>query len=268
MVPDWDQEQVDVMLTQQAVSFISNHVKSEPDKPFFLYYSLSAPQIPFTSPDFIRGASQEGPRGDMNALVDWVVGEVRDALATEGVLDDTILIFTSDNGPRRGANGHRSAGPFRGYKNTPYEGGHRVPFIVRWPGRVPAGERSNIPVSLTDMVATFAEFSDYDLPNDAAEDSYSVLSALYGQKIDIGERPALIADTSFGDFSIRSGPWKLIILNPSRRNQLEEVEYELYDLNQDPYESINRAEMYPDIVDQLKLLLNDTRETGLRFLND
>jgi arylsulfatase A-like enzyme len=105
MVPDWDQEKVDTHLTERAVSFISNHVAKAPDQPFFLYYSLSAPHIPFTPPDFIKGASQAGPRGDMNALVDWVVGEIRDELEKEGVLDNTILIFTSDNGPRRGEKG-------------------------------------------------------------------------------------------------------------------------------------------------------------------
>ena len=105
MVPDCDQEKVDTHLTERAVSFISNHVAKAPDQPFFLYYSLSAPHIPFTPPDFIKGASKAGPRGDMNALVDWVVGEIRDELEKEGVLDNTILIFTSDNGPRRGEKG-------------------------------------------------------------------------------------------------------------------------------------------------------------------
>ncbi len=267
MVPDWDQEDVDIKLTEEAVAFITNHVNDNPKKPFFLYYSLSAPHIPFTAPEFIRGASQEGPRGDMNALVDWVVGEIRGALENHGVLDDTILIFTSDNGPRRGANGHRSAGPFRGFKNTAYEGGHRVPFIVRWPGKIAAGERSDVPVSLTDMIATFAEFLNYDLPDHSAEDSYTILATLLGKESSTKPRPALIADTGNGDFSIRSGTWKLIKLNPSSRNRLEEVKYELYDLSQDPYETTNQAATHPDIVQQLKQLLNKSRKTGLRFLN-
>jgi len=267
MVPDWDQEKVDTHLTERAVSFISNHVAKAPDQPFFLYYSLSAPHIPFTPPDFIKGASQAGPRGDMNALVDWVVGEIRDELEKEGVLDNTILIFTSDNGPRRGENGHMSAGPFRGYKNTVYEGGHKVPFVVRWPGRVEAGARSDVPISLTDMMATFADYFDYALPEDAAEDSYSVLSALLGPKESIEERPALIADNSFGDFSIRSGPWKLLILNPNDRNGLKDITLELYNLDTDPYETANQAGEHPDIVNHLTQLLADTKESGLRFVN-
>ncbi len=267
MAPDWDQEDVDVRLTEEAVAFITNHVNDNPEKPFFLYYSLSAPHIPWNPPDFVQGISQEGPRGDMNALVDWVVGEVRGALESHGILDETILIFTSDNGPRRGATGHRSAGPFRGYKNTAYEGGHRVPFIVRWPGKIAAGERSEVPVSLTDMIATFAELSNFDLPDHAAEDSYTILPTLFGKESGGKHRPALIADTGNGDFSIRSGTWKLIKLNPNRRNRLEQVEYELYDMGQDPYETTNLADVNPDIVEQLKQLLSESRRTGLRFLN-
>lgn len=267
MVPDWDQEDVDVKLTEEALAFITNHLDEKPEKPFFLYYSLSAPHIPFTPPDFIRGASQEGPRGDMNALVDWVVGEVRGALESHGVLDDTILIFTSDNGPRRGANGHRSAGPFRGYKNTAYEGGHRVPFVVRWPGKIAAGERSEVAISLTDMIATFAELLNYDLPDHAAEDSYTILATLFGKEPGAQQRPALIADTGNGDFSIRRGAWKLIKLIPHARNRLSQVEYELYDMDQDPYETTNLVDVYPGTVEQLKQLLNESRRTGLRFLN-
>ena len=267
MVPDWDQQNVDVRLTEEAVAFITKHVNDHPEKPFFLYYSLSTPHIPWTPPEFVRGASREGPRGDMIALADWVVGEVRSVLESHGILDQTLLIFTSDNGPRRGASGHRSAGPFRGYKNTAYEGGHRVPFIVRWPGKSAAGERSEVPISLTDMVATFADLLNYDLPDHAAEDSYTIVPALLGKETGAPHRPALITDTSRGDFSLRSGKWKLIKLNPHPRNRLEQVVYELYDMGQDPYEMTNLAEAYPDMVEQLKQLLSESRRTGLRFLN-
>jgi len=267
MAPDWKQEEADVKLTEGAIRFINNHLDESPEKPFFLYYSLSAPHIPFTPPDFIKGTSEEGPRGDMNALVDWVVGEVRGALEKRGIFDNTILIFTSDNGARQGANGQQSAGPFRGRKNTAYEGGHRVPFIIRWPEHIAAGERSDAPISLTDMMATFAEFSGYDLPDDAAEDSYSVWSAFFGDESRAVSRPALIADTSFGDFSIRSGRWKLVMLVPSRRSHLDKVEYELYDMDKDPYETTNVAEENPERVKRLKALLEESRSTGLRFMS-
>ncbi len=264
MAPGWVQENVDVRLTEEAVAFVVDHVSDDPEVPFFLYYSLSTPHLPWTAPDFVQGASREGPRGDMIALVDWVVGEVRGALESRGVLDDTILIVTSDNGPRRGANGHLSAGPFRGYKNTAYEGGHRVPFIARWPERIAAGERSDVPISLTDMVATFAELLGYSLPDHAAEDSFSILPALFGDGTGTGQRPALIADTGRGDFSIRRGNWKLIALNPQPPDQ--QVVYELYDLREDPHETTNLADAHPDIARELKQLLSESRRTGLRFL--
>ena len=117
------------------------------------------------------------------------------------------------------------------------------------------------------MMATFAEFTNYDLPDNAAEDSYSIWPALLGKDTGSKHRPALIADTSRGDFSIRRGSSKLIKLIPSPRNRLEQVDYELYDLDQDPYETTNLADANPHIVEQLKELLDTTRRTGLRFLD-
>ncbi len=117
------------------------------------------------------------------------------------------------------------------------------------------------------MVATFADLLNYDLPDHAAEDSYTIVPALLGKETGAQHRPALIADTGRGDFSIRSGTWKLIKLNPHPRNRLEQVVYELYDMGQDPYEMTNLAEAYPEIVEQLKQLLSESRRTGLRFLN-
>ncbi len=273
MTPDWDLEQVDVRLAEKAVGFIESHRRKSPNMPFFLYYALSAPHIPWVNPEFIRGAGKEGPRGDMNALVDWCVGEVRRALEAQGVLDDTILIFTSDNGPRRGAEGQRSAGPFRGYKNSAYEGGHRVPFIVRWPGNIKPGTVSHVPISLTDMMATFAEFVKYALPDSAAEDSISVLPAILAEEATHVRRPALIADTGghvseLGDFSIRRGKWKLIEMNPQPAGEKEAAIYELYDMEADPYEATDLAAAHDGIVEEMRRLLRACRETGLRFLSD
>ena len=271
MAPDWDLEQVDVKLAEKAVSFIAEHKKENPDKPFFLYYALSAPHIPWVNPEFIRGASKEGPRGDMNALVDWCVGEVRKALEAQGVLDDTILIFTSDNGPRRGTEGQKSAGPFRGYKNSAYEGGHRVPFIVRWPGKIKPGAVSDVPISLTDMMATFAEFLDAPLPDSAAEDSISVLPAILGDEGRKIRRPALIADTGghvseLGNYSIRRGRWKLIEINHQPDGERTAPVFELYDMDKDPYETTDLAADRRGIVEEIKRLLQECRQKGLRFI--
>lgn len=272
MTPDWDLEQVDVKLAEKAVSFINEHKKENPNKPFFLYYALSAPHIPWVNPEFVRGASMEGPRGDMNALVDWCVGEVRSALEAQGVLEDTLLIFTSDNGPRRGAHGQKSAGPFRGYKNSAYEGGHRIPFIIRWPGNVKPGSTSDVPISLTDMMSTFAEFLDCSLPDGAAEDSISVLPAILGDEEQKSRRPALISDTGghaseLGDFSIRRGKWKLVEINRQPSSEQKTPVFELYDMEKDPFETINLAVDQHGIVEKMRRLLQECKKTGLRFMN-
>jgi len=272
MAPDWDLEEVDVKLAEKAGSFIVNHKKDYPDEPFFLYYALSAPHIPWVNPAFIRGVSREGPRGDLNALVDWCVGEVRQALEALGVLDNTLLIFTSDNGPRKGANGHRSSGPFRGYKNSAYEGGHRVPFIVRWPGKVNPGSRCDIPISLTDMMATFAELLGYSLPDNAAEDSINILPAILAKDAQKIQRPALIADTGGhvleqGNFSIRKGKWKLIEFNSRPPNSKRKAKYELYNMDKDPYERNDLSEVNTEIHEEIIHLLQDCKQNGLRQFN-
>jgi arylsulfatase A-like enzyme len=271
MVEDWDQEKVDATFVQESVDFIRTQVETNPEEPFFLLLALSAPHIPWVNPDFTRGASREGPRGDLCALVDWCVGEVRRALEAHGVLDDTLLIFTSDNGARDGQNGQESNGPFRGRKNTAYEGGHRIPLIARWPGRIEAGRSSPEPVSLNDMMATFAELLDYPLPEDTAEDSFDILPAALGTGRAASARPALIADTGghssdMGDFSLRRHPWKLIEFNSLDEEGRPEVRYELYNLAQDPYETRDQAEAQSGIRDELIGLLQACKETGLRRL--
>jgi arylsulfatase A-like enzyme len=271
MVPDWDQEQVDATFVQESVDFIGTQVKENPDDPFFLYLALSAPHVPWVNPDFTRGASREGPRGDLCALVDWCVGEVRKALEANGVLDDTILIFTSDNGARTGENGQNSNGPFRGRKNTAYEGGHRIPLIVRWPGRIEPGRSSAETGSLNDMMATFAALVDYQLPEDAAEDSFNLLPAVLGKGTAGLARPALIADTGghssdIGDFSLRRDQWKLIEFNSRSEEGEPEVRYELFNLAQDPYETQDQAEVQSGIRDELIDLLKACKGTGLRKL--
>jgi len=273
MAEDWHQKKVDTTLIEEAVAFINKHQQERPETPFFLYFALSAPHIPWIVPDFIQGASKEGPRGDMNALVDWCLGEVRKALEKHGILDETMVIFTSDNGPRRGANGHRSAGPFRGYKNSAYEGGHRVPFIVRWPGKVKAGARSDLPISLNDMPATFAGLLKFDLPDDAAEDSFDISSVILGKSHSGPHRPALMADTGshvadLANYSIRREKWKLIEINPQPSNKLQTAKYELYDIVKDPYETKNLAEIEPEITAEMKSLLEASKRRGLRFLEN
>ena len=267
MVGDWDETAVDTTLVEKAVQFIERHVGGGSGDPFFLYLPLSAPHIPWLVPEFLKGASEEGPRGDMNALVDWCVGQVRAALEERGVLDDTLLIFTSDNGPQRGENGHSSTGPYRGLKNSAFEGGHRVPFVARWPGHVPAGAACDDLICLTDLMATLAALTGGPMPEGAGEDSFNVLPALLGQGGCEPPRPAMISDTGghrceVGDFAIRTGRWKLIVI-PARKEGETERRH-LFDLDGDPGEQNDVIEEHPAIAADLAELLETIKHRGSR----
>lgn len=268
VAPGWEIDEVDTTFTAKAVETIARYAQAESPEPFFLYFALNTPHIPWLAPDFIRGTSSEGPRGDMNALADWAVGQVYNALLEHGILDDTLLIFTSDNGPRPGQGGHRSAGPLRGFKNSPFEGGHREPFVARWPGRIEAGRTCDETVSLTDLVATVAELTGFGVPDEAAEDSFSILPALLGTG-PCAPRPAMVNDTGghydlVGDFALRQGNWKLIIEAP-RQNRPAEVRH-LYDLGNDLAEERNVIDQHPEVAVRLERLLCRIKACGSRYL--
>ena len=293
MAEDWDEERVDVHHLAKATEFIDRHHSDRPEDPFFLYLPISAPHNPWLPPDFARGVSGEGPRGDMNVLADWCLGQVYEALEERGILDDTLVVFTSDNGPMRGENGQRSAGNLRGYKNTAFEGGHRVPFVARWPGHIPAGGVSDELICLADIYATLAELVGVGLDDDSAEDSFSVLPALvagdgdrstaiggHGANVRLPLRPALVSDTGgfssdVGDFAMRVGRWKLIRLAPAdddtlaaRREPVTDAidGTLLFDLDTDPGETNNLANVHPQIALRLARLLDETRKRGARFM--
>jgi arylsulfatase A-like enzyme len=211
----------------------------------------------------------------MNVLVDWAVGQMYDALAEMGILDDTLFIFTSDNGPMRGENGQKSAGDLRGFKNMPFEGGHRIPFIARWPGRIAANVTSDAMICLTDLSATLAAFTGVDFP-DTIEDSHNVLDAL----LDGGasSRPTLVSDTGgfaskTGDFAIRWDRWKLIklarddddALAKRRRPVPDAVDGRLlFDLESDPAEEFNLIRERPALAAWLETVLEDVKQHGSR----
>ena len=252
MVPDWRDDLVDVTFAQRAVDFIESHVARSPDTPFFLYLTPSAPHRPCVPPDFAQGASQAGPRGDMVCVVDWVLGQVDSALQRLGIAEDTLLFLTSDNGARLTCYdgndyGHRSCGPWRGQKADIWEGGHREPFIVRWPGKIAPGTTCDQTVCLADFMATCAAIVGTDLPEGAAEDSFNMLPALLGQETDKPVREAIVHHSIDGTFAIRKGPWKLIMGLGSRGfSEPRRLEPEpggppgqLYNLEEDPTESRN-----------------------------
>ncbi len=266
MEPNWSMEEVDPVFTQKAIDFIDRHVADNPDNPFFLYLALSSPHIPFLPPDFTKGKSEEGPRGDLVMVADWSVGEISKTLDKYGITDNTLLIFTSDNGPRRGGNGHLSAGEFRGYKANIWEGGHRVPFIARWPGQIDPGTVSSQTISLTDMLSTFSNIAGHPQGKESLEDSYNILPAFFGKQIDNPDDQVRVFHSGSGVFAVRKGKWKLIegtkgsgSGNINLIRDSIEITGQLYDMEDDPYEKMDLYDKNPEIVKELRIQLEQIK---------
>lgn len=272
MVPGWRDELVDQTFAEKAVDFIEHQPAQQP---FFLYLTPSAPHRPCVPPDFIAGRSQAGLRGDMVAMVDWMVGEVMAALDRRGASDNTLLIVTSDNGARLTCYdgndyGHKSCGDLRGQKADIWDGGHREPFIARWPARIPPGTTSAETICLVDLMATCAAIVGAPLPDNAGEDSFDILPTLLGQSAETDARPALVHHSGDGMFSLRQGPWKLILglgsggfSKPARAEpEPGGPEGQLYNLDQDPAETDDLWAQRPDIVESMTTVLVSYREQG------
>lgn len=265
--PSFNDELVLETFASKAVDYINRVAKEAQDgKPFFLYLPLTSPHLPHcTHPDF-KGRSNCGNYGNFMEETDYRVGQVLKALDTNGISDNTLVIFSSDNGAETNYEYHRdtyqhySSLHFKGGKRDIYEGGHRVPFLMRWPAVIKAGTTVDSPVCQTDYLATIAEIVGESLPDNAAEDSYSLLSAMKGEKADEVLRGPVIHHSASGHFAIREGKWKLNMfrgsggsLKPSWINpQAGEPLYELYDLEADPSETVNLYAKHPEIVDRLK----------------
>ena len=254
--------------TEKAVAFIQDHAANGP---FFLYMPLSAPHTPWLPADDFRGTSGAGYYGDFVTQVDHAVGNILQAI--DDLDSETLLIFTSDNGAHWPVNdrttfGHDANGPWRGQKADIWEGGHRVPFLVRWPGYAEPGSTSDQLVSLTDLMATFATLLGADLPHASAEDSYDFHSVMTGTGT--GTRDAMIQHSISGMFAVRQNSWKLILgrgsggfTNPRRITpEPGEPIGQLYDLSADPAEERNLYLDHPAVVDSLAALLERYQTAG------
>ena len=213
-VPGWREDEADVRFVDEAVRWLRG---VDRDRPFLCYLTPSAPHRPNVPPDFIRGRSGLGDRADGVCLVDWAVGRLLDALAERGDPDNTLFIVTSDNGAPMiftddgDVSVHRPNGEWRGQKGDLWDGGHREPFIARWPGRIAPGAVLDAPVCLTDVLPTVAAAAGVRLPAGAAEDGLDLLPALTG--IEGAAPPAdrpIVHHSLGGRFAIRSGTWKAI----------------------------------------------------------
>lgn len=214
MVKGWRQDQVMPQLTEKVVEWIGKQKGS--DKPFFLYFPWTSPHAPIVPTKEFQGSTKAGGYGDFMHQSDWTAGQVLKALDENGFRENTLVIFTADNGPERYAYDrirnfeHRSMGPLRGLKRDIWEGGHRVPFVVRWPGMMKPGRVSHALVSQIDIMATIATIVGFELPDTTAEDSHDLLPLWRGEPNSDGIRTAHVHNTKADHYAIRQGDWLLI----------------------------------------------------------
>jgi arylsulfatase A len=277
MVSGWDPYQVLPTLTRKGVEYIRSR-KGKSD-PFFLYFAFPSPHAPIIPNDEFDGKSKAGPYGDFVVETDDAVGKLLTALEQAGLAENTIVVFTADNGPevyayaRDEKFGHWSAQPFRGLKRDIYEGGHHVPFILRWPGVTKSGATTDVLVSQIDLLATFASAVGYKLPDNSAEDSHDMLPYLLGKSDHI--RTTHVHNTFAKNYAIRDRNWLLVAAKDgygTARNAGWEKRHgypaddagpvELFDLSQDIGQRKNVAGQHPDVVSQLKQQLATIRQQG------
>jgi len=273
--PDFRHVEVLPRLAARAAEFVERSHRDEPDRPFFLYFPLSAPHTPWLPTEEHRGRSGAGYYGDFVCQVDDAVGQVMAALERQGIVDETLVIVTSDNGshwPDADIEkfDHDANLGYRGQKADIWEGGHRVPFLVRWPGVTPAGTVSDNLVCLTDILATCADLTGATLPDDAGEDSISQLAVIEGRELERSPRQHVVNHSINGTFAMRTKRWKLILglgsggfTAPQRRSPKPgEAPGQLYDMEADPHETTNRSLDEPDRVEELTRLLGEVRASG------
>ncbi len=284
-------EDTAIQLSQEAVAFIERNK----DQPFFLYYPTTNIHFPITPHPRFAGKTRSGKYGEFVIEFDWAVGQILEALDRNQIADNTIVVITSDNGarPHPDLNGHACNGPWRGEKRMIYEGGHRVPLIVRWPSHVGKNVVSDETVCLTDFFATFAKILGQPTPQNAGEDSYNITPVLEGDDYKKPLREATVHHSVSGQFALREGNWKLIEgrgsgdyprkesgamdvktwkiqLNvetgePIKLDyfQLEpDGKYQLYNLAKDPKERKDLSQIYPDRAREMLKLLNKYRDEG------
>jgi arylsulfatase A len=270
IAPGFKHEDVLPRCTQKAVEFIDKHAMTSSGAPFFLYFPLSAPHTPILPAAEFQGRSGIGPYGDFVLQCDGTVGEIMRALDRHNMTENTLFIITSDNGCSPMADfddlarqDHHPSYHFRGCKADIYEGGHRIPFIARWPAKISPGKICDDTVCLTDLMATVASILDFDLPAGAGEDSVSILPDLLGSAT-APVREATVHHSINGSFSIRQGKWKLEFCpgsggwsypQPMEAEQLGLPASQLYDLSLDIGEQNNVMDEHPEVIDRLTELL-------------
>jgi len=255
MLPGWKLEEILPTLAHKSSEWISQQSKN--DEPFFLYLPLTSPHTPIAPSEQFQGKSGISTYADFVLETDWVVGQVLNAIEESGIAENTLVIFSTDNGTSPKANfaelkkhGVDLKNHFKGHKAQIHEGGHRVPFVVRWPGKVKPGSVCHETICLNDFMATAADIINFKLPKNSAEDSTSLLPLLTGEQTSLPDRSLVINHDIGGNFAIRKGKWKLV------------GNSKLFDLEKDPKESTNVSASHPEIVSELSETLKHYRSGG------
>ncbi|MEO0447569.1 MAG: sulfatase-like hydrolase/transferase, partial [Verrucomicrobiota bacterium] len=277
MVSSWDPYENIPTTTERAVAYIKESAKRE--EPFFLYFAFPSPHAPIIPNDEFDGTSEAGPYGDFVVETDDACGQLLRAITEAGVAEETLVIFSADNGPEKYAYArdreydHWSAEPFRGLKRDLYEGGHHVPFLMKWPGVTTPGAVTDALISQVDIMATLATALGYELPSDAAEDSHDLTPLFTDASAKI--RDYAVQNTKAGEYAIRQDGWILIDAKSGYHSRVDpeweakrEVpgddkgDVELYHFAEDPGQRKNVADQYPERVAALKALLHQVQEQG------
>ncbi len=275
-VKDWDFFKVLPTLTQKAVKYVENQKNN--DQPFFLYMAFPSPHEPIIPNENFLGKSKAGGYGDFVYQTDWCAGEILKALDAIRATENTIVIFTADNGTERYGYerilnfDHHSSAPFRGLKRDIYEGGHHVPFVVRWPGKIREGAICEEVISQVDLLKTLSGIIDAELPKGLAHDSHDFGDVWLGRGSDAGIRKATVQNTFKGKYAIRKGDWLYINYKSGYHTPPPDwVEdhfgyssltdtVQLFNLKEDIAQKINLADRIPEKVKQLQMELETIRE--------
>ncbi len=280
MVKDWNPYKVLPTLAKRAVEVVT---QQSAEKPFFLYFAFPSPHAPIIPNDEFIGKTQAGGFGDFVYQTDYIIGQVLEALKQKGLDENTIVLFSADNGPERYAfdriqnYDHSSMGELRGLKRDTWEGGHRIPFIVKWPGFVKAGAVSHEVINQVDIMRTLANIIGAEIPNDAAVDSYNLLPVWKGESYKKPLREATVQNTYEERYALRQGDWLLInsfsgehskapdwynTNNAYIRYDKDSGEGLLFNLKEDVSQKNNLFEKHPEKVTQMRDLLKKYRNSG------
>jgi arylsulfatase A-like enzyme len=269
--PDFDHWEVMSNFTERSVDYIREQAETE--EPFFLYLPYSSPHSPcLPTEEYVGSSGLDSIYADFVTMNDDHIGQVIAAVEAAGISENTLIIVTSDNGcspvadfKELAGQGHDPSLIYRGQKGDIFEGGHRIPFVARWPAKIKPGSISHDTTCLTDLLATCADILNVDLPIDAGEDSVSMLPNLLGTA-DGPVREAIVHHSLYGDFAIRQGEWKLIESphsggwSPPRAKNVDDWKdlppIQLYNLKTDPGETTNLYNQYPEVVQRLRRLLD------------